>query len=238
MEPSDLQAALFWLGFHLRRNLRKRPFRLAGGGLAVAVLVLRYVARTPPDGIAGMVVLLFAPLLALFYGTGAMREEIEDQTLTYSFSRPVGRHWLYAARVLAAAVPVALLTVPAALFAGLPDGADVSLRYGFGAALATITYGSFFALAGQLIKWPAWFGLAFLAFWEAGVGTVPGFLGRLTLVTHVRALMGLRPWGGPWTQWWQPPAVPVSVTVLVLVTAATLWIGGQIVRRREFVLTK
>jgi ABC-2 type transport system permease protein len=174
--------------------------------------------------------------MALFYGTGAMREEIEDQTLTYGFSRPVGRGWLYAARVLAAAVPVAVLAIPAAFFAGM--GGPDAVRYAAGAALATVAYGSFFALVGQLIKWPAWFGLAFLVFWEAGVGQVPGFLGRLTLLNQVRGVTGLRPPATPWSAWWTPPDVAGAVVALLVVTAVTLWLGGQVVRRREVVLTK
>ncbi len=234
---AELNAATFWLGFHLRRNLRKRPFVLWAVGIGLGLAILKFGARMPPEPLAALVVQLAAPLMSLFYGTGAMREEIEDQTLTYSFSRPVGRHWLYAARVLASIGPVAAIVIPAAFAAGTGPGGE-PLRYAFGAALATLAYGGFFALAGELIKWPAWFGLAFLVFWEGGVGQVPGFLGRLTLLTQLRGVTGMKPAGGPWTAWWEAPDPVGAAVALVVVAAVTLWLGGQIVRRREFVLTK
>jgi hypothetical protein len=234
---AELTAATFWLGFHLRRNVRKRPFVLWAAGIGIGLVLLKFGARMPAEGVGALVVLGAAPLMSLFYGAGAMREEIEDQTLTYSFSRPVGRQWLYAARVLAAIGPVAAIAIPAAFFAGTGFGGE-PLRYAFGAALATLAYGSFFALAGELIKWPTWFGLAFLVFWEGGVGMVPGFLGRLTLLTQLRGVTGIRPEGGPLTAWWEAPDPVGSAVALVAVAAVTLWLGGQIVRRREFVLTK
>lgn len=232
------RAALFWLGFHLRRNLRKRAFALWAGGVALGLVGLLGLADAGADDAGVFAVLMVPPVLALFFGTGVMREEIEDQTLTYSFSRPVGRHWLYAARVLAALGPVALVSVPASFAAGATEAVATGLRFAAGAAVATVAYGGLFALAGQLIKWPTWFGLAFLLFWEGAVGRVPGFLGRLTLVTQVRAITGLRPFEGPLDLYWEPPPQAWAVVALLSVAVATLWLGGQLVRRREFVLTR
>lgn len=234
----DLRAGLFWLGFHLRRRLRTRAFRFWAAAVVLGVVFLAVVGRATTEDLGELLVLGLTPLMALFFGTGVLREEIEDQTLTYGFSRPVGRPWLYAARVLAAALPVALLAVPAAVWAGLRVGPQTALQLGVAALLATFAYSGFFALLGQLIRWPAWFGLAFLLFWDSLVGRVPGFLGRLTVSTYVRGITGLAPQDTAWSVLWEAPTPALSTVVLLGFTGATLWLGGQLVRRREYVLAK
>ena len=234
----NLRAAAFWWGFNMRRNLRKRSFYLWGAAVVAVFCILKFGARLRPDELGDAFVLGLPPLLALFFGSGVLREEIEDQTLTYPFSRPVGRAYLYGARVLAAAVPVALLTVPFAFLAGTGTGPKAAAAYTTASALAAAAYTCFFALAGQLIKWPTWFGLAFLLFWEAIVGMVPGFLGRLTLSTHVRAVAHLAPRGGHLSKLWEAPPTTVSMITLLGIVAVTLWLAGERVRRKEFVLTR
>lgn len=234
------RAVAFWAGFHLKRNLRKRSFKLWAVAFVGFILILRYGARQNPEELARAVLLLAVPLMALFFGAGALREEIEDQTLTYAFTRPVGRIWTYVSRVLANGLPVALLAVPAGLFIGFAIGETTALRYGLAALLGAVVYGSFFALVGQIVKWPAWFGLGWLLFWEGVVGTVPGFFGRLTMMSHLRAVADLpvNVSEASWAGLWESPSFLTGVLVLCGVTAATLWIGGVRARRREFVVTR
>ncbi len=234
------RAVAFWTGFHFKRNLRKRSFKLWAALFVVLLLLMRYAANVGPDAMGRMIVLGAVPLLALFFGAGSLREEIEDQTLTYAFTRPVGRIWTYVARVLANGLPVALLAVPAGLFIGFGIGEATAMRYGFAALLGAVAYGSFFALVGQIVKWPAWFGLAWLIFWEGGVGTVPGFFGRLTLMSHVRGVAGLpvESSEAPWSGLWEAPSLFTAALALSAVTAGALWIGAIRARKREFVVTR
>ncbi len=234
----DLSAAAFWWSFNLRRNLRKRSLKLWALG-AIGIYVLQVVAgRARPAELGSFYVLILPPLMGLFFGSGVVREEIEDQTLTYPFARPVGRHWLYGARVLASAAPVVALTLPFACLAGLGIGPQTATGYTLAALLSGTAYTCLFALSGQLIKWPAWFGLAYLLFWEGVVGRVPGFLGRLTLSTHLRGISGLPPPEGDLSVAWVAPAWPTSLAVLLGVTLVTLWLAGLRVQRKEFVLTR
>ena len=74
--------------------------------------------------------------------------------------------------------------------------------------------GMHFPPIDHIVKWPAWFGLAFLLFWEGVLGRVPGFLGRLTLSTHVRGLANLPPTEGQFAAAWTAPAfAPVRGSV-------------------------
>lgn len=234
----DARAALFWLGFHLRRNLGKRAFKIWVFMVVAALAAFRFGTHSSAAQLGEFVVGFVTGVMALFFGSAAMREEIEDQTLTYPFTRPVGRAWLYAARVLASGLPVAVLTVPAAFLIGTGVGPESASRYAIAAALATVCYTGLFALVGQLIKWPAWFGLGYLLLWEHNVYQVAGFLGRSTILAHVYGSAGLRPSLATWAISWEAPPFIASVVVLAGLTAATLWVGGQLVRRREFVLTR
>jgi len=238
LRPVGLGTVLFWARFHAVRNLRKRSFRL--WALAVGLLVLALVAgaRLPTDVLGSTLVISLAPLLSLWFGTGVLREEIEDQTLTYSFTRPVGRAWIYVARVLASAGPVLVLAVPAAAAAGLRAGPVTAGRFAAAAALSVLAYTGLFALLGLLVRRSTWFGLAFLLLWEGGVGQVPGFLGELTVVTHVRAIADLRPESNALATYWAPPATSKALVVLLAIVAVTLWLGGEWVRRRELRLER
>ena len=235
-----LRASLVWFRFHLGRTFQRRSFWLAAVGVLGFVTVLRLIGGAPARVVAQGLIGQVGPLAALFFCTGVMRQEIEDQTLTYSFSRPVRRGGLYMARVLAASVPVAALICPAALWLGLDLGPQTATRYGLAALLAVAAYGGLFALIGQLLRWPTWIGLAFLLFWEAGVSIVPGFLGKMTLVTHARAVAGLdlQINLGRFGDLFEAPTAGTSAIILIGVAVLTLVLGGALAGRREFRMTR
>lgn len=235
-----LSAGWTWFRFHLGRTLRTRSFWLLAGGVLAYMALLVGFARAPAREASQVLIGQIGPLATLFFCTGVIRQEIEDQTLTYGFSRPVGRGVLYMARVLAASVPVAVVICPAAAWLGFDLGPQTAVRQAAAAALAIAAYGGLFALVGQLIRWPTWIGLAFLLFWEAGVSMVPGFLGKMTLISHVRTLAGLelRINLGRFKDLFEPLTPTTAGVTLVAVTAITLWLGGVIVTRKEFRLTR
>ena len=107
-----LRAATVWFRFHLGRTFQRRSFWLAAIGVFGFVGVMRLFAGAPARAVAQGLIGQIGPLATLFFCTGVMRQEIEDQTLTYSFSRPVRRGALYMARVLAASMPVAAMQMP------------------------------------------------------------------------------------------------------------------------------
>ncbi len=235
MSTSAASRALLWTRFNLGRHLKK-PGALAWilGVAFVAGIIRAFGGST--SAIANLVVLYAVPLAGLSYGTSAMREEIEDQTLTYVFTRSVDRAWIYAARVIAAVSVAALVGIVGALISTTSvTGGVRTVAAAVGSAAA---YTSFFALCGAVLKRPASFGLVFAVAWETGLGAVPGFLSKLTLRTHLRNLAELRPSNPLLERLWNPPHVAVSVVVLVLVTAVAIGIGALLARRREFVITR
>lgn len=237
-DPNPLPLAAFWARFHTIRNLRKPAFKRWAVACILGFVALRTLARERGGDTGELVILWIAPLLGLFFGSGVLREEIEDQTLTYGFTRPLGRGWIYAARGVAAMGPALALTLPLVVLGmGDLDGGS-ALRMLLAAVLSVMAYTGVFALLGVLLKWSTWVGLGWLLFWEGFGSLAPGFIGRLTLQTHLRGIAGRPPVGGLLSSFWTPPPVPVSVLVLLATAAASLFLGGYFVNRREFALEK
>lgn len=226
----------FWAWFHLARNLRRRGTLAWVIGLPVLVAGMRFGFEVRASEGAQLVLVYLVPLMSLMYGGGVLREEVEDQTLTYGFTRPVDRAGLYAARLFAAAGPVLIATVPAAVLAA--GDAVQAVRLVAAAILGTAAHAAMFGLWGLLVRRPTWLGLGYVLVWEQSLEQVPGWLANVTLRTHLRNLgdldlPGLGPFGsadpGPW---WG------SALVLVVVAVVSVVLAGMIVRRRELVLGK
>lgn len=231
-----MSPAVFWAGFHLRRNLGRRGTLLWVIALPLVVATMRLGFDVPADAVGQLTLVFLVPLMSLAFGGGVLREEVEDQTLTYGFTRPLSRAAIYYARLFAAAGPVVLATVPAAILAA--DGVAVGVRLVVAAVLGTAAHAALFGLWGLLVRRPTWLGLAYVLVWEQALQAVPGWLSTMTLRAHMRNLgelsqpsMSVLPSADP-GPWW------VSLLVLVVVAGACIALAGSIVRRRELQLTR
>jgi ABC-type transport system involved in multi-copper enzyme maturation permease subunit len=190
------------------------------------------------------------PVLATFYGTALIADEVEDKTLTYLFTRPIprgavliGKYLAYLACtvfvVLPSVVLVWLLIVPirGSLGAAFPDlVVDLGLL-----ASGLAVYGALFALVGAVLKRPLLFGLMFVFGWELLVLAVPGYLKRLTVAYY---LEGLVPHAVPGDSalrlvqalFQDRPTVTGSLVAMTVIAVGSLWLGARAVSRREYVL--
>jgi len=226
-------AVIAWASLHLRRNLRRPGALAAIATMLLAAALLRFVADEPSSASARILLAYPAPLLALFFTSGVLREEVEDGTLTYSFTRPVRRSQLYWARCAAHFGPLLLAVLPAvALVAG---SFGQLIYFVLAGAAACLAYGLLFALFGVLSRGAAWIGLAFLI-WEHSALRVPGFIQDLSLLTYVHGLAGVSVDAGILTFGLDMPSKPVSLGVLLGVAALSGLLGGQLVERREIPL--
>jgi len=190
------------------------------------------------------------PVLATFYGTSLIADEVEDKTITYLFTRPIpreavlyGKYLAYLACtigiVLPAVVTVWLLIAPiggtlAATFPSLVE--DLALI-----ALGLAVYGAVFALVGTMFRRPLLFGLMFVFGWEALVLALPGALKRLTVAHY---LQGLVPHAMPnesalvllQSLFRDPPGLGESLAWMGIIEAACLWLAARAAARREYVL--
>lgn len=187
------------------------------------------------------------PLVALFFATALVADEVEGKTLTYLLTRPLTRHSILAGKFAAYVATTLVLTLPAVVLTFFvlqsargwaavgPAVGDLFRDLGV-AALALVAYGAFFALLGVLLKRPVIPGLLFLYGWEL-LANLPGYLPRLTLTAWLRSLIHHRPAEEGLAGLFQQ-VLPAgqSLAVLVVASAAFVTAAAWIFSTREYVL--
>ena len=249
--------SFFW--FAARRARRNRVFILVCGlpVLAAVVILLRRIFSPGqgPDGLrvfSDMIMAFYLQfivlVLALFYGTSVVSEEVENKTLTYLTTRPVskaaivlGKYAAYTARsilMVGAAVIVSFVLLD---FDRLSDGgAWIVLGKSLAVLiLALVAYGAFFTFLGAFLKKSVLFGLFFCFGWENIVQYFPGTTQKLTLIHYLKSLLG--PDASP-TNTVQsflffrldPSPVGASIITLAVFTAAALALAALVFSGKEY----
>jgi ABC-2 type transport system permease protein len=213
--------------------------------------------RPSSEAIFGLMVWVFylrfaVPVLAVFYGSSLMADEVEDKTLTYLFSRPIprgavllGKYLAYLVCTVAVVLPSVVLVYllimsrPGASLAGsFPD----LLKDLLVVVLGLATYGAAFAWVGAQFKRPLLTGLAFVIVWEPVVLLIPGYLRRFSVAYY---LQGLVPQAMPTDEsttslltalFREFPSAGTSLFWLGVITVVALWLSMRTVTRREYVL--
>ena len=113
---------------------------------------------------------IVVPLAALWFGTSAIGDLVEDRLLVYLWLKPVPRWQLPAAAILATITLVVPLTaVPLAVSALAAGAGELALAALLAASLAACAYAGLFVAAGLWFRRAVWWGLAFvLALGERG----------------------------------------------------------------------
>ena len=213
--------------------------------------------RMTGPAIFGLMVWVFylrfaVPVLAVFYGTSLMADEVEDKTITYLFSRPIPRGAVLLGKYLAYVVCTVAVVLPSVVLVYLLilSRPGSSLAGGFMdlvkdlvvIVLGLAAYGAVFAWVGAQFKRPLLTGLAFVFAWEPAMLVIPGYLRRFTVAYY---LQGLVPQAMPTDDstvslltslFREFPSVGTSLSWLVIITATTLWLAMRTVTRREYVL--
>jgi hypothetical protein len=181
-----------------------------------------------------MLYLRFAvPVLAVFYGTALMADEVEDKTITYLFTRPVPRG------VVLPAVMIAyfLLVRPAEIPATFPQlVTDLGLLF-----VGLAAYGALFAFVGAFFKRPLVIGLIFVTGWEQTAMALPGYMKRFTVAYYLQALVPhAMPAGGVISLlqgiFRDSPPAAVALFWLTVYVAVFLYLAARSVERREYIL--
>jgi ABC-2 type transport system permease protein len=151
-------------------------------------------AQAAADAVSSYGLGIVVPLAALWLGTSAIGDLVEDRLLVYLWLKPVPRWQLPAAAVLATVTvvgPLAVLPVAAsALIAGASDVAWAAL---LAASLAALAYSGLFVAAGIWFRRAVWWALAFVLIWEnVAARTVEG-IGRFTVIAWASSILGLAP---------------------------------------------
>jgi ABC-type transport system involved in multi-copper enzyme maturation permease subunit len=223
---------------------------MGAGGMQVNGVRLRGSA------VFGMMVWIFylrftVPVLAVFYGTSLIADEVEDKTITYLFTRPIPRGAVLLGKYLAYLACTVMVVLPSVMlvyFIVVPMGGSLaetfpSLVTDLGIlALGLAVYGALFALVGAWLKRPVLTGLLFVFGWEPVVLVVPGYLKKLTVAHYLQALV---PHAMPadnsavailTSLFRETPSLWVSLVALAAMLAGFLWLATWAVERREYVL--
>lgn len=147
----------------------------------------------------------YVMLLALFYGTAVVAEEIDGKTLTYLLVRPVPRSAILlgkgiAAWLIGALILAPLLTITFVLFTLgdglLYEGNASSFMVNFPTLLSDLVltmgtlavYTALFLFIGAYFKRPVLWAIAIAFGWESWVAFVPGLTRKLTVMHYVQSL--------------------------------------------------
>jgi ABC-2 type transport system permease protein len=222
------------------------------GVLYRGALAARLPARVTGFDLYGVIVTFYfvrnvLPLAALFYATALVADEVEARTITFLLTRPLrrasvllGKFAAYTATTWSLALPP--LVASFFLLAGAHGGQGLAARVpdlfrDLGVcALALLSYGALFTLAGVVLRRPVIPGLLFLFVWEL-VANLPGYMPRLTLTAYLRSLVRHRPADEGFAEMFgQILPAPLCLAVLAGVTAVSLGAAVWIFSRREYVL--
>jgi ABC-type transport system involved in multi-copper enzyme maturation permease subunit len=178
-------------------------------GTAISVLYLRFIV----------------PALGLFYGTSLIADEVEDKTITYLFTRPIARGAIVLGKYLAYLLCVVSVVLPsvALVFMVMVPFRDMGVLFRVLVSdlglitLGLAAYGAVFLWAGVSFKRPLVAGLVFIFGWEQIALTLPGYLRHLTIAYYLQA-------------------ATVSVTSLIVMITAAVFVAMRTIERREYVL--
>lgn len=247
----------FW--FAGRKARRTRLMALAGGLPVLAALAIqseRWVrGGGGPTGleIFSNIILVFflqflVIVLALFYGTSVVSEEIEGKTLAYLTTRPVPKQAVLLGKYAAYAGWTSILVASATLLAFLILNADnLGDPAAWGVLAKTVgvlilglgVYMALFTLLGAALKKSILVGLAFGFGWETIVQYLPGSTQKLTVMHYLKSILKAETPSPEGIKSFlfvrlQPSSTFVSILTLVLIGAAALAAAVWIFRRREY----
>ena len=222
------------------------------GVLYRVLLAAHLPARITAADLYGVVVAYFyvrnaLPLVALFFASSLIADEVEARTITYLLTRPVrrsailfGKFAAYCATTFSLALPALVVTFFLLMTQrgrqGVSAGAPDLLRDLGVMALTLLGYGALFTLMGVLLKRPLVPGLLFLYGWEM-LARLPGWAPRFTLTAWLRSLLRHRPAGeGIGEAFDQVLPAALSLTVLAAIVISCLALAGWIFARRQYVL--
>lgn len=259
--PRNALRSVFSFFFFIGRKARKtRVFFLISGLPVLVALVVQasrlFTAGAPVDGpsLFNNVIMAFELqflilVLALFYGTSIVSEELEGKTLTYLTTRPVDKtaiilgkyasYGLFLLIMLAASVVLSFIVLNIERLAD-PD-AWTAMLGGLGVlTLGLLAYLAFFTLVGAFLKKSVLFGLFFSFGWENVVQYFPGSTQKFTLMHYLKSLLPAASTGSPgklsFLMVGQQPSSPgVSIATLLALTAVFLAAACLIFSRKEYI---
>lgn len=190
---------------------------------------------------------LMIPVLALFYGSSIITDEVDNKTLVYLTTCPIPKTSILLGKYLAG-VALMVMIISSSFFASFLIASVSSLntpeawvgffRYGGVAIVALLSYSALFALLGTLMKRSILVGLLFVFGWESVVQYFPGSTQKFTLIHSIKSLLPLQAEQTKFLVFHlEPSGVAESLVTLFLVTAVALSLAAVIFQKKEYTLS-
>ena len=227
-----------------------RALGLLGIAAIPTLVELGLVAgRASPDALAQSAQSLFLSLtlaivaivVTLLVGVAQFRSEIEEDTLSYLWSRSIPREAVALGKYLGALgasvvllLPLALLPLGIAGAAGAPLPSDgVPLAMIALTLLALVAYVAVFLFFGLVSRSALLLGVLFGFLWEELLPILPGSVPRLTVIYFLRSLGSDLVASGPLAGYPNPATVPGAVAAPLLAALAFLLLTSVALRYAE-----
>jgi ABC-2 type transport system permease protein len=254
--PKACREVLRFFLFLGRRTGKTRVFALLG----LIPVVLAVGGRIVLHGRSGEIAAVFTEILmvfflqfyiiilALFYGTSVVAEEVENRTLSYLVTRPLpkaaivlgkyGAYTLLMFAMVAVSLTLSYLIVNAD---GLPAATQALTlgRYLGVLGLGILAYTAFFTFLGAVLKRAIIVGLVFGFGWENIIQYFPGSTQKFSVVHYLKSLLPYRPASGVGRLTLllfrlEPTAPLAAVLMLAAVAAAFLALACWAFRTKEY----
>ena len=171
---------------------------------------------------------LLIPVLALFFGTSIVNDELDNKTLVYLTTVPVPRRAVLLGKFLAASL-TRLGDIAAWEELGLFLGTSL---------LALFCYSTLFTALGAFMKKSILLGLFFVFGWESVVQYFPGVTQKFTIIHWVKSLLPIPPGEGGFLIFQlQPSPALESVAMLIAAGLLFLYLAVFIFERKEYILS-
>ncbi len=141
-----------------------------------------------------------APLLALFFATMLVGEEVETNSMPYLLTRPIPRTALIVGKFVAYVIAVSALVIPGMFLSmvACTTLAEFSLTGGVLTlfahyvalmVLSLASYGAVCMCFGALLRYPIIIGAGYIFGWQRLMAALPGLLDFSTIEKYIRALL-------------------------------------------------
>jgi ABC-type transport system involved in multi-copper enzyme maturation permease subunit len=186
-------------------------------------------------------------VLALFFGTSVVSEELEGKTLTYLTTRPLPKSAIILGKYGAYSLLSVAMTVLGVVFAfivlNLNDLLDFALykvlfRDLGVLVLGLLCYTAFFTFIGTFMKKSIMFGLIFCFGWENVIQYFPGSTQRFAIAHYLKSLLPTTTTGrfSFLTFRLEPTSPPMAVIMLLVISAAFLLFACLAFAWKEYIL--
>ena len=174
-------------------------------------------------------------LVALALASASIADERDDSTIIYLTQTPVPRMAILSAKLLATWIATLAVVSPGVAAAFVVDqnaGGGGVIWLVLSVLLTTLAYSAAFSWLSLRMKRAVLTGIAYIVFWEGSIASFAPSADRLSISAYGRVIAKQ---GRTDVSWTNAPAVAwgTAAIVLLLVSAAALWLGTRRLERME-----